>query len=211
MLKRLLIVAIILAFLLLVIGVILTQYRRQSVARVQVSPFTATIFSEPRPFPHFTLTDDQKRVFTNANFADHWTLMFFGFTYCKSICPTTLAELAQVFRMLPEHLAQTKVQVVFVTVDPEHDSPERLRSYLNSFSPSFIGVTGEATSLEKLRRQVGILVLARGPEPSSMDPGDSIDHSGTILLINPKGEYVGVFSMPHEANAIIQDLVALIG
>ncbi len=210
MLKRFLIVAIILALLLLVIGIMLTQYRHQSAARVQASPFTATIFSDPRPFPHFTLTDDQKRVFTNANFMGYWTLMFFGFTDCRSICPTTLAELARVSQILPERSAQAKVQVVFVTVDPEHDTPERLRSYLNSFDSRFIGVTGEATSLERLRRQVGILVLARDPESSSMYPGDTIDHGGTILLINPKGEYAGVFSMPHEANAIIQDLITLI-
>lgn len=191
---------------LIIAGYLAVQHSGQQSSVFNEDELSATIFHEPRHFPQITLTDDQINVFDNAALDNHWTLMFFGFTNCGGICPTTLAELAQVFHQNPDLVSRLQLQVVFVTVDPERDTPVQLRSYLNSFNPAFIGVTGEANSLAKLRRQLGILAMERESTSSQSNTADNIDHSGTILLINPQGQYVGVFSMPHSAATISHDL-----
>lgn len=210
MVKHSLKIGIIVALVVLAAGVFIAQIKTRTGAALDTEQLTATIFSQPRHFPQFTLTDDKQQIFNNAQLNDHWTLMFFGFSNCGSICPTTLAELAKVFRQLPDSVKAKHPQVVFVSVDPARDTPAQMQAYLNSFNPEFIGVTGEASSLAKLRRQLGILAMEREPGVSSVRNSDTIDHSGTILLINPKGEYVGVFSMPHDADAIATDLKLLV-
>jgi len=167
-----------------------------------------TLFSQPRVFPACTLTDDKKTVFTNQELQGHWTLMFFGFTHCGGVCPTTLAEITKIMHTFP--VTDKRLQVIFVTIDPEYDTPEVLRAYLNSFDSSFIGLTGEVASLSRLRKQLGILALERDLNQRGVNDLDRIDHSGTILLINPHGEYVGVFSLPHDTSTIVHDLARLI-
>jgi len=202
------------AFTILGLGIFVSklQWHTSTAQLTETAPLAATVFSEPRHFPSFILTDQNKQVFTNSNLLNHWSLVFFGFTHCKGICPTTLAELAKVFRMLPPVIKQANPQVIFVTVDPDYDSPQQLKEYLNSFNAEFIGLTGESNSLSKLRRQLGILAMMNDPrdQAASNLNYDKIDHSGTILLVNPKGQYVGVFSMPHDAQAIVADLKQLI-
>jgi protein SCO1 len=193
------------------IGIASYRFGSKSNHSVAYDPYTATIFSQPRSFPSFVLTDDQKTVFTNSHLQGRWTLMFFGFTHCGGICPTTMAELAEVIRQYSTATEEDKPRVIFVTVDPERDTPQKMRSYLDSFNPHFIGLTGEVTNLEKLRQQLGILALEKETTLGNKlrNPEDTIDHSGTILIINPKGQYVGVFSMPHHADAIVKDLSLL--
>lgn len=208
------ILSMVIGLIILTVGAGIASYHLTSRSGYssEEDPFTATIFSQPRSFPFFTLTDDQKAVFTNNRLRGHWTLMFFGFTHCGGICPTTMAELAKVIRLIPSATEQAKLQVILVTVDPERDTPEQLRAYLDSFNPTFIGLTGESTNLEKLRHQLGILAVDKESslnKSTNFDTFDTIDHSGTILLINPKGEYMGVFSMPHSADAILRDLSIL--
>lgn len=208
MIKRSILIGILLAGVIVGLGIFLAfQHDNKKINVYADDQFTITVFSEPRYFPQFTLTDDNKQIFTNSQLDDHWTLMFFGFTNCGGICPTTMAELAKVFRLMPESVQQYHPQLVFVTVDPVRDTPEKMHAYLNTFHPNFIGLTGEPSSLAKLRRQLGILAMDR--EPNGKESQDNIDHSGTILLINPRGQYVGVFSMPHDAKAIVDDMILL--
>src|SRR5690606_22138642 len=92
-------------------------------------------------------------IFTEKNLQGKWTLMFFGFTHCPDICPTTLAKLAQVYKQLDTDL-QKQTQVVMVSVDPARDTQEKLAEYMPYFNEDFIGVTGEFTEILKFSRNV---------------------------------------------------------
>jgi protein SCO1/2 len=127
--------------------------------------------------------------------------VFFGFTHCPDVCPTTLAMLAQVEKKLAEAPTAAAPQVVLVSVDPERDTPEKLAQYVKYFSPSFTGVTGPVAAIDEFTRTLGIPV-ARTPLPN----GDyTVDHSAAILLFDPDGAMHALFSGPHSADLIAAD------
>ena len=124
--------------------------------------------------------------------------MFFGFTQCPDVCPTTLQTLHETHSLLAtDAIYAESGQVVFVSVDPDRDTAPLIRDYLAYFHPDFIGITGEITSLKKLTQPLGILF-------TKIASGESytMDHSASILLIDPQGRVLGLFSMPHNATDI---------
>lgn len=172
------------------------------------SNLKATVLSEPRNLLPFTLTDDKNLPFTEKNLLGKWTFLFFGFTQCHSICPTTLAEMKKVFDTLPS--GAYPAQMVLVTVDPANDTPQKLNTYLKNFNPSFIGVTGNETELANLRKQLGILAMKNIPQPHQNSVNqDMFDHSGTIILVDPQGKFYALFSMPHTASTMVKDFTII--
>src|SRR3990167_8320035 len=119
-----------------------------------------TLFSTPRDIHPFQLITHQNLSFSDKNLQGHWTFLFFGFTHCPHICPTTLSKMKQVYASL--HTQYPSLQVVLVTVDPKRDTPETLDTYLSQFNPQFIGVTGNPKILNALEKQLGIFA-ARTP------------------------------------------------
>ena len=204
--KKSIVTGIILAFIVLGFGIwIASQTKAPSEPlQQQDDDYTATIFSSPRKIQSFSLIDDKELPFTNANLKDHWTLVFFGFTHCGGICPTTMAELAKAYKKIPA--TSRKLQVVFITIDPERDTTAKLHTYLQSFNPAFIGVTGNPMELKQLRSALGILAMPKDLPANNKNNPDNIDHTGTILLFDPNGDYFGLFSSPHQADRIAYDL-----
>lgn len=152
----------------------------------------AFMFDTPRALPDFALVDHRGEPFTGASLEGQWTLVFFGFTYCPDICPTTMAFLARFMgelEGLPEH-ADTRV--VMVSVDPARDTPERLAEYVPYFDPSFTGVTGEFLDIHRFATALNT--------PFRKVPGEDenylVDHSANVVLINPRGDYHGFFKAP---------------
>ena len=140
-----------------------------------------TVISPPRPLPEFALIDHTGAPFDVKRFEGRWTLVFFGFTHCPDVCPTTLAMLAQVEKMVATAPAAVSPQVVLVSVDPERDTPEALAKYVQFFSPTFTGVTGSVTAIDAFTRALGIPVAR-----TSLPNGDyTVDHSAAILLFDP--------------------------
>lgn len=190
-----------------------TAYRNINTAPELPKDIQATIFPIARPVPEFSLIDHNNRPFTPENFKDHWTFLFFGFTSCPEICPTTLAALKEIYTQLSPHTEKDPVQVVLVTVDPEEDTLARLKEYLAQFNPAFIGVTGPESQLNNLREQLGIIAEKSAMIYHPKDPEaapivvNTIDHTGAILLVSPDGTYYGLFSMPHHAQQIAQDFI----
>lgn len=179
--------------------------------RSQQAQLTSLIvLPESREISDFSLTDQSSRPFTLQNFRGAWTLVFFGFTHCPDVCPSTLYDLQQVNRKLNEHglAGDTPHRVLFVSVDPERDSPERLREYLEFFDPTFIGVTGSHAALEPFSRQMSIAYRIEDHKPGA--EVYNVDHSASILLVAPSGRLHGVFPAPHDAALIAQDLAAII-
>ena len=120
--------------------------------------------------------------------------MFFGYTHCPDICPTTLAMLRKVEHDLAGHTS-TPRQHVLVSVDPARDTLDHLARYVSAFGPPFVGVTGSDGELSKLARQVGAVYLRGEPDD---DGSYLVDHTASIMLIDPRGRLVALFGMPHD-------------
>jgi len=130
-----------------------------------------------------------------------WSLIFFGFTYCPDICPTTLGVLNRALNKMKK-----KPQVIMVSVDPDRDTPELLAQYVPNFNSDFVGYSGEFDELVRLSTQLNAaFAKVPGKEPGSY----TVDHTASIAVINPKGQYQGFIKSPHQANNITQILDSL--
>jgi len=178
--------------------------------RQQAELQSLLVLPESRDIPAFTLTDQHGEPFGPQRLGGRWSLLFFGFTHCPDICPGTLFDLARVTAGLreAEPAVADRVQVVFVSVDPERDRPERMRDYVAYFDPGFTAVTGPHAQLEPLTRKLGIAYRI-APHEADAERYD-VDHSASVLLINPAGRLHGVFPAPHDAAVMQSDLLNLI-
>lgn len=146
------------------------------------------VFSVPRAIKPFELVSADGNKFTQKNFHDHWTLLFFGFTHCSNICPTTMDMLKRSYEKL--HGSYPNLQIVFISIDPERDSVEELNKYTHMYNENFVGVSGKIQDLRKLQSQLGVY-SAR--DTSSSDSNYQIQHTSAIMLINPRGQWAGLF------------------
>jgi len=160
-----------------------------------------TALPEPRDLPAFAFTDQAGRPFGPADFKGRWSLAFAGFTHCPDVCPTTLALMADLRR----RLARDDLQFVFVSVDPERDTPEVMARYVAHFDPAIVGATGPRPEMERFTAGLG-LAQVRNP---GINGEYTVDHSTAFVLVNPDGQLAGYFQAPHEAGALAADLVAL--
>lgn len=149
------------------------------------------LFDTPRDPGEFSLIDHHGSPFTREDLIDQWTLIFFGFTHCPDICPTTMAELAE----LKEQLVGTEAsdaRVVMLSVDPARDTPERLAQYVPYFNADFIGVTGDFTDILSFAQRLN------APFRKVSEPGGAyqMEHSANVMLMNPRGDYHGFFRAP---------------
>lgn len=164
-----------------------------------------TLLPQPRALNAFQLTGVDGKPFTNQNLKGHWSLLFFGFTNCGYVCPTTMVAVKKVYINLKND-KQLLPQVYLISIDPVRDTPERIRTYVTRFNPDFKGATGDQKQLDDLTRDLGVLYLKVKPSNTSLKQADyDIDHSGTLLLINPEGKLAAIFSMPHDPELITKD------
>lgn len=152
-------------------------------------PDQGTLFAAPRDIKPFELVSADGKPFTLDNFRGRWSLVFFGFTHCSMICPTTMDLLKRVYPEL--HAAYPNLQVVFISLDPERDSPEKLSSYTQSYNKDFIGVSGKMTELRKLQSQLGIYSARDNSADDSKNY--QLQHTASILLINPEGKWSALY------------------
>ena len=149
------------------------------------------LLETPRNIGEFDLIDHHGNPFNPARLEGQWTLVFFGFTHCPDICPTTMTFLNTFLESLEGTEAQDP-QVVMVSVDPARDTVQQLADYMPYFNPDFIGVTGEFLDIHRFATKLNI------PFRKVMDEDGSyqVDHSSNIVLINPRGDYHGFFRAP---------------
>lgn len=163
------------------------------------------LLPQPRAIPEFTLTAANGQPLTRAAFQGKWSVIFVGFTHCPDICPNTLGLLKSVRRTLA---AQNKsLQVVFLSVDPERDTPELLARYVSYFDPAFLGATGDKTQLDQLGAATGFVYMK---SPGATAETYNIDHSSALILVNPQAEVAGYFTAPLKIEALNADLARLI-
>ena len=149
------------------------------------------LFDTPRGLGDFSLVDHNAEAFTHSALAGHWTLIFFGFTHCPDICPTTMAELAAFKAQLVDTEAEG-ARVAMVSVDPARDTPERLAEYVSYFHPDFLGVTGEFADILSFAKRLNA-PFRKVSEPKG---AYQMEHSANVMLINPRGDYHGFFRAP---------------
>jgi protein SCO1 len=134
-------------------------------------------------------------TFDNASLQRHWTFMFFGYTHCPDVCPLALGRLATVMADLEKAKQAGDVQVVFVSVDPQRDTPVKLGTYAHYFNPRFIGATSDAKSIKQLTEKLGIY-YKREPNPYDQE-NYLVQHSASILVIAPNGRLAARIEPPH--------------
>lgn len=159
-----------------------------------------SVLPKARPLESFQLGDQNGNPFGLERLKGKWSWLFFGYTHCPDICPTTLATLQGVAKKLEQGGELDDTQFVFVSVDPRRDTPEHLQQYLKYFHPAFIGVTGDAGEIEKLSRQVGVIYLFEGD--TSRDDY-IVNHTATLLLIDPQGRLYARINPPHTPQGLV--------
>lgn len=165
------------------------------------SLLSGTYIASNRTLPTFTLTTHRDHPFTNENLNHHWSFVFFGYTRCPELCPRTLG----IMRSLSQQLgAASHTQFVLMSIDPENDTQDYLKTYFNQPDYQhlpFIGVTGEAHQIQTLAQTLGIFVEEGGV------PADQshLEHSGTLLLFNPQGKLTALFNNPDDPKRLARD------
>jgi protein SCO1/2 len=167
---------------------------------------SGTSLPQPRVLPEFNLVDTQGKPASPAALRGHPTLVFFGFTHCPDVCPTTLALLANVQKQAAQQgPAVSGLKVALISVDPERDTPQQLGSYIASFRGDFIGLTGSASEIVKASRAFGVAA-------ARVDLGGgnyTMDHSATVFALDSQARIVAVFTPPLSAAALSRDLERL--
>lgn len=166
----------------------------------------ATLIDPTRPLPPLAFIDQNGQPFGPEQLRGHWSILFFGFTSCPDVCPTTLALLAQVEQKLADMPTEQRPHIVLVSVDPKRDTPERLAQYVKSFSPTFTGITGEQDAIHEFALKMGV------PVAISQQPGGNytVDHSAAIFVVDPNGALRALSSTPHEVPIIAEDYRSIV-
>src|SRR5438105_2437742 len=177
-------------------------YRTRDSRSMLLPDQVITLFPDPKPLTAFTLTDHKNRVFDLASLKGKWSFLFFGFTHCPDVCPTTLAVLARAHDNIARNtLGAEDIQFVFVSVDPNRDTAGELRQYVEYFDTSFLGVTGDNAQIANLAGQLGAAYQV------AITPGMEnypVYHTTAVFLVDPLARYHAVFTPPHGAGAISQ-------
>jgi protein SCO1/2 len=159
---------------------------------------SGTWLPQPKILPDVRLTDTSGRELTAHDLVGAPTLMFFGFTHCPDVCPATLLKLAQV----RQRAALAGLRVLFVSIDPQRDTPAVLGTYVHAFDPQFLGLTGTPATIATLAASLGV-VVSRVELPG----GDyTMDHSAVVFLLDDAGRVAAIFTPPFDVAAISADL-----
>ena len=169
-----------------------------------------TLLPQPRDLPAFNLRQSDGTPLVAGELAGHWTLVFLGFTFCPDVCPTTLTELAQAQKQWEAMPESTRPRVLFVSVDPERDTPGKTGEYAHAFHPDTLAATADVPALEKFATSLGFVFMKAPGANFEHNPQDySVDHSAHIAVLDPQGRLAGLIRPPLQPQAIAADLITL--
>jgi protein SCO1 len=159
-------------------------------------------FAPPRDAPAFNLDGSNGNKLSLRDQRGKVVIVEFGYTYCQEVCPITLAHLTEAFRKLGS--GARDVQLIYVTVDPGRDSPERLHEHLATFNPSFLGATGTPDELQSVQKAYGVVAKqVVSPNPAL---GYAVDHSSSLYLVDREGKLRGLVPFGTPVDDIVHDL-----
>ena len=175
-------------------------YRENGSRAILLPDQVMTLLPEPRPLTAFAFTDHENRVFDLSRLKGKWSFLFFGYTHCPDVCPTTLATLARAHESMAKSKAGADdVQFVFISVDPNRDTAGKLRQYVTYFDASFLGAAGDDAQLGKLAGQLGAVYQVEVKPGAENYP---VYHTAAVFLVDPRARYHAVFAPPIDAEAI---------
>lgn len=148
------------------------------------------IFDQPRQVSEFSLLNHRNKLVEKGTLKGKISLVFFGFTHCPDVCPSTLSELSRVYNALGED-SRKQLQIVLVSLDPARDTPEKLRSYVEYFDESILGITGSFPEIMRLSKNLNIAF-----QKVVLDEGYTIDHSSQVIILNRHADYAGFIKAP---------------
>ena len=192
-------------FFILLLAVLLTavsQLLPFSGFNKPISAKTYIALPDRKPLPVVILEQAGKGQVSTATFKGKWHMLLFGYTFCPDVCPVELSTLHHMMDNLRPRLpAEQLPQIVFVSVDPERDTADRLAQYVKHFDADFIGMTGKNTDLTQLGMPFGIAWMKQlNPNSPATDKNYLVSHATTIILSNPDAKVTGLFPAKHVAN-----------
>lgn len=177
---------------------------------VDLEQFHGTLLTTPREIQAFSLTGIDGKTFDQNSLKGHWSILFFGFTRCGSMCPTAMGELAKMYRHLVEDNIEPKPLVVMITIDPKRDTLDKLQQYVHVFHPDFFGARAPNKTLKALTKELGIAYTTVTRTSSLARAYQDIEHTGAFLFFNPRGQLVAFSTPPHHADQLVEDYRLLI-
>ncbi|HZX80518.1 MAG TPA: SCO family protein [Lysobacter sp.] len=167
------------------------------------------LIDPPRRVEPFTLRQSDGTQLVPGELRGHWTAVFLGFTHCPDVCPTTLGELSKAQKQWEALPDSTRPRILFVSVDPDRDTPDRVGEYAHAFHRDTLAATADIPTLERFVRSIG-LVFAKVPSHDDAAPDAySIEHSGALVVLDPQGRMAGLVQPPFDPLAIAADLATL--
>ena len=162
---------------------------------------TGKAYKKPLDIIEFELTDQGDQLYTKNNLKNQWTILFFGYTNCPDVCPTTIFKLGQIKQQITKELPNVNLNILFITLDPERDSTERLSEYLDLFEPSMTGLTGEITHIVELTSNLSVFF-----QRINKEDGYDFNHTASLFLINPKAQLKASFSPASSIDMLAEDI-----
>jgi protein SCO1/2 len=169
------------------------------------APETATVLPEPQPLADVRFVAADGNELALHDLAGQFTLLFFGFTNCPDVCPLTLKVLADTRAEILTRAPSLVPQVVFVSVDPHRDTPERIRAYLNGFDPAFVGVTAPDGELAPLLTNLGVAVEKHVHGGANYN----VVHNSAIYVLDSDADWIAVSTAPHDPRVIASDYLRI--
>ncbi len=164
-----------------------------------------TYLKSPQAITPFKLSATDDTLFSTKDLKGHWSLMFFGYTNCGFVCPTTMAALNVMYKDLQKKLPQAEMpQVIMVSVDPARDSLAKMKSYVHAFNKNFIGLRGDMAHTKTLEDQLRISAVKILPKTGKKSHY-TISHSAQVMVIDPNGALRAYLSFPHQGEQMAQD------
>lgn len=182
-------------------------YNLNNSTRQYTAPeITGFAFPEPAALSGVNLIDENENPLTEQFFSGDWTFIYVGYTFCPDACPLSLNTLSQMHKNLNDNSAGDNVKTLLVSVDPERDKPKRLKEYVKYFNENFVGATGTFENLATFAKQVSAVYSL----PDDRNQKDYlVDHSSSIILINPNAEVHAIFTPPQTAELLATDFIKL--
>lgn len=202
-------VIILLAFAALITGLFVSQHMHTKKI-VIADQFKGTLLQQPREISHFSLVGIDNLPFDNHSLYGQWTMIFFGFTHCGYLCPTSLAELAKMYRLLEKDQVRPLPKVMMISLDPQRDSLPKLANYVKSFDPHFYAARGKSEEVVKMTRELGVVYAKIAVSNDKEADNYDIQHSGAVMLFNPQGELSAFFTSPLHADLLAKDYQLLV-
>lgn len=173
--------------------------------RAAVAQSAGFFLPQPLPLGAFTLVDQNAEPFALSDLEGRWTLLVFGYTHCPDVCPTTLLQVRETKRLLRKRDPALDVRSVFVTIDPERDTPAQVAQYVDVFGEGLVGLTGSAEQLASFAEQFRVKYAVTTSTPS----GYFLDHTSSVALLTPTAELRALFSVPLRPEQLAADLADL--